>query len=570
LALHGEPKYQANFQHFDYVNPDAPKGGNLTTGVIGNFDTLNPFILKGLPAEGISAVYESLLSKSLDEPATSYGLLADDLTVPQDRSWIIFHLRPQAKFQDGKAVTSEDVVWSFNTLLKKGQPFYRSYYSEVKEVKAIDAHTVKFIFKQANNRELPLIVGEMPVLPKHYWTDGKHDFTKTTLEKPIGSGPYKIQSVDVGRRIVYTRDKNWWGKDLAINKGRYNFDTLTMDYYRDPTVAFQGFLAGNIDWRQENIAKNWAQGYNHPAVAKGLIKKEEIKHGLPTGMQGFVYNSRRDLFKDPQVREALAYAFDFEWSDKQLAFGDYKRCNSYFSNSDLGATMPITEEEKKLLEPYKAQLPAGVFSDVYQAPKTNGNGDLRHNLRKATELLKQAGWTIQNGVLKNAKGQEFKFELLTYSPMFDRWVLPFIGNLKKLGITANLRMVDPAQFQNRMNDFDFDMTIDLIGQSLTPGNEQAGYWSSKAADEKGSHNWIGIKNPVVDALLEKITQAQTREELQTATRALDRVLQWNFYMIPQWYFDKFRLAYWTKLGRPEANPPYGLPVTDTWWMKQDK
>jgi microcin C transport system substrate-binding protein len=571
LALHDAPKYAVDFKHFDYVNPDAPKGGNLTmVAVAGSFDSLNPFILKGLPAEGIGMVYETLLTKSADEPLTGYGLIAKDMIVPQDRSWIIFKLRPEAKFQDGKPITADDVVWSFNTLLKQGQPFYRSYYAQVKEVKAIDAHSVKFTFKQANNRELPLIVGDIPVLPKHYWMSGKHDFSKTTLEPPMGSGPYKVKSVDAGRRIVYERDKNWWGKGLAVNKGRYNFDTLTFDYYRDPTVAFQAFLAGNVDFRQENIAKMWAQGYNHPAVTKGLIKKEEIKHGLPTGMQGFAYNTRRDLFKDVRVREALAYAFDFEWSNKQLAFDSYKRCNSYFSNSDLGATMPISAAEKKLLEPYKDQLPPRVFTDVYQAPKTAGNGDMRQNLRHATELLKQAGWVMQDGVLKNAKGEEFKFEILNYTPMFDRWLLPMIGNLKKLGITANLRMIDTAQYQNRVNDFDFDMVIESLPQSLTPGNEQAGYWSSVAADTKGSQNLIGIKNPVVDALLGKITQAQTREELVTATRALDRVLQWNFYTIPQWYLDKFRIAYWTKLGRPAVNPPYGLPVADTWWVKAEK
>lgn len=567
LALHGQPKYAADFKNFDYVNPKAPNGGNITTAAIGSFDTLNPYILKGLPADGMGLMYESLMSKSMDEPLTSYGLVAKTITVPEDRSWASFELRSEAKWQDGKPITADDVVWSFKTLLKSGQPFYRSYYSQVKDVEAIDATHVRFEFKQANNRELPLIIGDLPILPKHYWTDGKHDFTKTTLTPPLGSGPYKVKTVDSGRRIVYERDKNWWGKDLAINKGRYNFDTVTMDYYRDTTVAFQAFLAGSVDFRQENIAKIWAQGYEHPAVKKGLIKKEEIKHKLPSGMQAFGYNIRREIFKDPKVREALGYAFDFEWANKQLAFGSYTRCNSYFSNSELGATMPIGEGEKKLLEPYRDQLPSRVFTDVYQPPKTNGSGDIRQNLRKASLLLQEAGWSLDKGVLKNKKGEEFKFEILTNSPMFDRWLLPFVANLKKLGIKASMREVDMAQYQNRLNDFDFDVTIDSFPQTLTPGNEQYAYWGSELADTNGSMNYVGIQNPVIDAMIEKIVQAPTREDLITATRAMDRVLQWNFYVIPQWYINAFRIAYWDKLGHPAENPPYGLPVLDTWWAK---
>jgi len=567
LALHGEPKYGADFKHVDYVNPDAPKGGNINNAAIGSFDTLNPFILKGYPAEGTGLMYETLLSKSLDESLTSYGLIAKSITVPEDRSWVSFELRPEARWQDGKPITALDVIWSFNTLLKKGQPFYRSYYSQVKNVTAPDMHHVKFTFRQTGNRELPLIIGDLPILPKHYWNDGKHDFTKTTLTPPLGSGPYKIKSVESGRRIVYERDKNWWGKDLPINIGRYNFDIVSFDYYRDPSVAFQAFLAGSVDYRQENIAKMWAQGYRHPAVTKGLIKKEEIKHGLPTGMQAFGYNLRNPLFHDPKVREALGFAFDFEWSNKQFAFGSYIRCNSYFSNSELGATMPISEAELALLEPYRLLVPPRALTKVYQPPKTMGTGDARQNLRRAIQLLREAGWKIDRGTLRDKNGKEFKFEILVNSPMFDRWLLPFIANLKKLGVTASIRQVDTAQYQNRLNDFDFDVTVDTFPQSLTPGNEQNAYWHSDMADTKGSMNLIGIKNPVIDALIEKIVQAPTREELITATRAMDRVLQWNFYVIPQWYIDTFRIAYWNKLGRPAENPPYGLPVVETWWAK---
>ncbi|MDB5477572.1 MAG: bacterial extracellular solute-binding s, 5 Middle family protein [Alphaproteobacteria bacterium] len=568
LALHGSPKYGADFTHVDYVNPDAPKGGNLTLDAPGSFDSLNPYIIKGLPASGLGMIYQTLMEKSLDEPMTSYGLVAETVTMPEDRSWVSFKLREQARWQDGKPLTAEDVVWSFNTLIKQGQPFYRSYYANVQDVAAVNAHEVKFMFKEKNNRELPLIVGDLPILPKHYWTSEGRDFSKTTLVPPLGSGPYKIKEVASGRRIVYERVKDWWAKDLPINKGRYNFDTVTMDYYRDPNVAFQAFLAGSVDFRQENIAKLWAQGYDHPAVKSGQIKKESIVHGLPTGMQAFVYNTRRPLFQDASVREALAYAFDFEWANKQLAFGSYKRSSSFFSNSELGATMPIGDAEKALLEPYRDQLPPRVFTDVYQPPKTGGNGDIRANLRQAGKMLQDAGWTMQQGVLKNAKGEAFEFEIVTNSPMFDRWLLPFIGNLKKLGIAARIREIDAAQYGNRMNDFDFDMTVSSMGQSLTPGNEQAAYWGSAAADTPGGMNLSGIKNPVIDKLLPYIVQAKTREELITATRALDRVLQWNFYVIPQWHINSFRIAYWNKLGRPEKNPPYGLPYVDTWWVNR--
>ena len=567
IALHGEPKYQSDFVHFDYVNPDAPKGGTLKLAVVGSFDSTNPYIVKGLPVSGLALTSMTLLEKSMDEPLSSYGLLAEKMTVAPDRSWITFSLRKEAKWDDGKPVTADDVVWSFDTLMKKGQPFFRSYYSQVDKVEKIDDHTVKFVFKQAGNRELPLIVGDIPILPQHYWTAKGHDFSKTTLEAPLGDGPYRVKSIDAGRQIVFERNKNWWAKDLPLNKGRYNFDTIVFDYYRDPGVAFQAFLSGNIDFRQENIAKNWAQGYDMPAVKDGKIKREEIKHGLPSGMQGFVYNTRREIFKDPKVREALAYAFDFEWSNKQFAFGSYVRNNSYFSNSDLSAAQPITEGEKALLEPYKDQLPPRVFTDIYQPPKTNGTGDIRQNLRTALGLLKEAGWALQNGVLKNKDGKPFEFEILEDTGMFDRWVLPFIANLKKLGIKANLREIDVAQFQSRVNDFDFDMTINVYGQSLTPGNEQFAYWGSETADASGSQNLSGIKNPVVDALIPKIVRAETREQLITATRALDRTLLWNFYVIPQWYTNTFRIAYWDKLDRPAENPPYGLPVIDTWWAK---
>lgn len=568
LALHGEPKYPADYAHFDYVNAEAPKGGTFTSAVVGSFDSLNPFIIRGLPASGLGLVFETLMEKTLDEPLTSYGLLAETVEVPEDRAWVRFSLRPEAKWEDGTAVTVDDVIWTFETLMKEGQPFYRSYYAQVAKVEKIDTRTVQFTFKTPGNRELPLIMGDMPVLPKAYWTQKGRDFSKTTLEIPMGSGPYRIKKVESGRNITFERNKDWWAKDLPINKGRYNFDVISFDYYRDPQVAFQAFLAGSADFRQENIAKNWAQGYDHPAVKSGKIKKAEIKHDLPAGMQAFAYNLRRPLFQDPLVREALAYAFDFEWSNKQLAFGSYTRNDSYFANSPLAANKPMSMAEAAILDPYRDQVPSRVFTDVYQPPKTNGSGDIRANLRTALKLLGQAGWKMDKNVLRNAKGEAFEFEILTDSTMFDRWLLPFIANLRKLGIKAHLREIDVAQYQNRMNDFDFDVTITTFSQSLTPGNEQLAYWGSEMADQPGSLNIIGIKNPVLDQLIKKLVHAETYESLTSITQALDRVLLWNFYVIPQWYVGTFRIAYWDKLGHPAENPPYGLPVMDTWWIKQ--
>lgn len=570
LALYGEPKYPSDFKQLSYVSDAAVKGGNVNLAVVGSFDSLNPFIVRGLPAAGLGLMYQTLLEKTLDEPQTGYGLLAESVEVAEDRSWVRFTLRPEAVWSDGTPVSAEDVIWSFNTLMKQGAPFYRTYYAHVAKAEVISPRIVQFTFKGADNRELPLILGDMPVLPKAYWTAPRRDFSKTTLEVPMGSGPYKIKSVEAGRRIVFERVANWWAADLPINKGRYNFDTITFDYYRDGDVAFQAFLSGAVDFRQENVAKNWAQGYNHPNVTSGRIKREEIVHDLPAGMQAFVYNLRRPIFSDARVREALGYAFDFEWSNKQLAFGSYTRTNSYFANSPLAATQMPNAEELKLLEPFRAQLPSRVFTDVYQPPRTNGSGDNRENLRVAKKLLEEAGWKLDGGVLKNDKGEAFKFEILYDGNMFDRWILPFIANLKKLGIAANLRIIDVAQYQNRMNDFDFDMTVSSFGQSLTPGNEQSAYWGSEGADQPGGMNMMGIKNPVIDALAADIVKAKTYDELTTITHALDRTLLWNFYVIPQWYVGTFRIAYASTLGRPTVNPPYGLPMIDTWWKKVTK
>lgn len=568
LALHETPKYAADFTHFDYVNPDAPKGGSLHLAAIGTFDNLNPFILKGLAASEASSVFETLMESSLDEAFSQYGRIAQSVSVAPDKSWVAYDLRPEAKFQDDKPITPEDVIFSFETLRDKGHPFYRSYYKDVAKAEKTGEHSVKFTFKSVGNNELPLIMGQMPILPKHFWA--KRDFAATTLEPLLGSGPYKVETVNQGRSITYTRVKNWWGENLPVNKGKYNFDTITIDYYRDATVALEGLFAGKYDFRLENIAKNWATAYTTPAVKNGQIVKQEIKIEVPSGMQGFVFNTRREIFKDPKVRQAIGLAFDFEWGNRTLAYGAYKRTKSYFQNSELASAGLPSDDELKILETYRGKIPDDVFTAAYEPPKSDGSGDIRENLRKATALLAEAGWTLQNGKLVDAKGTPFKFEIVDSSPLFERWVQPFIRNLERLGIEAKYRVVDSAQYQNMMDGFDFDMTVHVFAQALSPGNEQRDYWTSAKADQKGSRNLIGVRDPVVDELVEKLIHARNRKELVTLCRSLDRVLLWNHYVIPQWNSPVYRIAYWDKFGQPAITPKYGLDPNSLWWVDQEK
>ena len=567
MALHGAPKYAADFQHLDYVNPDAPKGGIMRMSALGSFDSLNPYIVKGVPASGLGMIYESLLQQTDDEPFTAYGLLAETIEVPQDRSWIIFNLRPQAKWHDGKPVTADDVVWTFNTLTTEGQPFYKAYYHNVKSVEAVSSTKVKFTFDMANNLELPLIVGQMPVLPKHYYTDGTHKFAETTLTPPLGSGPYKVGKVSPGRTIEYDRVTDWWGKDLPINKGRYNFDKIAYEYFADSNVLLEAFFADQFDFRQENTAKLWATAYTAPAVKDGRIVKKTIEHELPQGFQGFIYNIRRPVFKDRAVREALAYAFDFEWSNKVMAYDSYKRTRSYFSNSEMAATGTPTGRELEILEVYRDKLPAEVFTTEYNPPKTDGSGNARANLKKAADILEAAGWKVGADGIRAKDGVKLQFEFIDNNPQFERWVMPFVKNLERIGVKANYRVVDPAQYQNRINSYDFDMTINVFGQSNSPGNEQREFWGSAVADTPGSRNLIGINDPVVDALIDQIVSAPSREELVVRTKALDRVLQWGFYAVPNWHMPAWRIAYWDRYGQPAKNPEFGLPVVETWWKK---
>jgi len=568
IAMHGEAKYKPGFKHFDYVNPNALKGGLVRQATTGSFDSLNPYIIKGESAAGVGAIYDTLTAASADEAFTRYGLLAESMELPEDRSWIIFNLRKEARWHDGKPVTADDVIFTFNVIREKGAPQYRYYYASIGSIEKLTPHRVKFTFTGGENREMPLIVGEQAILPKHYWESRKFD--ETTLEPPLGSGPYRVEKLEAGRHITYVRDENYWGKDLPVNVGNDNFGRIRYDYYRDTTVLVEAFKAGEFDFRAENASKTWATAYDTPDVKNELIIKKEIKHNRSAGMQGFVYNTRRDLFTDPRVRHALSYAFDFERSNTTLFYGQYARTRSYFDNSELAAQGLPSKDELAILEPYRDKLPKEVFTQVYEPPRTDGTGRVRKNLGKAVKLLKAAGWTIgKDRRLVNAAGKTFDFEILLISPLFERIVLPFAKNMERLGIKANVRTVDTAQYIKRLETYDFDMIVFTWGQSLSPGNEQRSFWGSDAAKRNGSRNFVGIKDPVVDELIEKLIAAPDRKSLITRTKALDRVLQWGHYVIPQWHLDYDRLVYWNKFGRPAITPLRGAQF-GTWWVDPEK
>ena len=466
IAMHGDLKYGPDFEHFDYVDPEAPKGGAVRLEAIGAFDSFNPFIVKGNPAAGIGRIYETLMTGSADEPFSEYGLLAETVTWPRDRSWVEFTLRAEARWHDGEPVTPEDVLWTFETLRTKAVPFYRGYYRDVKKAERRGERTVRFTFGKGVNRELPLILGQLVVLPKHYWME--RDFTRTTLEPPLGSGPYRVGAFEPGRYVEYRRVDDYWGKDLPVNVGRDNFDRVRHDYYRDGTVSVEAFKAGEYDFRAENSSKNWAAAYDFPAIEQGLVKKEEVPHDRSTGMQGFAFNTRRPLFADPRVRRALAYAFDFEWSNRSLFYGQYTRTRSYFDNSELAAAGLPGADEMAILEPYRDRLPEEVFTTEYEPPATDGSGRIRANLRTGSKLLRDAGWRIHKATRKlthQETGQVMEFEVLLVSPLFERVVLPFTRNLARLGVTATVRTVDSAQYRRRLDDFDFDVVIASWGQS---------------------------------------------------------------------------------------------------------
>lgn len=567
ISLHGKPRYPAGFTAFAYTNPAAPKGGDIRLYALGSFDSLNPFINRGSAAD-VGRIYDSLTTASLDEPFSRYGLLAEKIERdPADASWITYHLNPAARFSDGKPVTAADVVFTYDIIRKEGDPSYKNYFKDVVKVEALDARRVKFSFRDASNRELPLIVGEMPILPKHYWE--KRKFDSTTLDIPVGSGPYVISKVDAGRSITYARNTNYWGRDLPVNRGQHNFNSITTVYYRDTTVAFEGFKAGQYDFRAENRAKTWATEYDFPALRNGLVKKVEQPHQNSSGMQGFGFNLRRGFFQDVRVREALGLAFDFEWSNRNLFNMAYTRTGSYFSNSELGASGVPSAAELALLEPLRKSLPATVFGPVQTPPKTDGSGNARAQLLKAQQLLAAAGWRMQGGKLVNAQNQPFVFEMLLAQPEFERIVQPFRQNLTRLGIDMRIRIVDVSQYIERMRRFDYDMTVVSFGQSQSPGNEQRDFWSSQAADMQGSRNVLGIKHPAVDRLIDHIVGAPSREALVTASRALDRVLLAHHYVIPHYHVNAYRIAYWDFLERPATTPRYALGF-DAWWVNPQK
>jgi microcin C transport system substrate-binding protein len=566
IAMHGAPKYERGFTHLDYVNPNAPKRGLLRFGSTGSFDSVNPFIIKGSPAPGRHLVFESLLKRNWDEAFSLYGLIAESVQVPPDRSWVIFTLRPEARFHDGSPITVEDVIFSIKTLREKGRPNHRQYYSKVVDIMRTGPRQIKFTFGPKPDRELPLIMGLMPIISKKYYT--RNDITKTTLEPPMGSGPYQINNVDPGRVISYNRVPDYWGTDLPINRGQNNFDEIRYDFFRDSNVAYEAFNAGEYDIRRESDPTKWANIGELPAIKLGRIETAELENSRPAGMHALAFNTRRPIFHDRRVRQALAYAFDFEWMNKTLFHGAYKRTSSFFVNSELAATGLPADDELAVLEPYSDQIPKEVLTKIYAPPATDGSGSARQNLQVARDILSEAGWkVVNNSLIHESTGQTMSFEILLVRSNNERVVLPFVRNLERLGITARVRTVDSAQYQARTENYDFDMVVRTWRVTLSPGNEQAFYWGSESADTPGTRNLAGVKDPVIDALIEKIVSAPDRRSLITRTRALDRVLLWGHYVIPLFYQSTDWVAYQATLDRPDITPIYGY-VTEAWWSKE--
>ncbi len=568
IAMHGEPKYGADVPYFDYVNPNAPKGGVLTLSADGTFDTFNPFNAKGTAGAGAGISIETLMTGGDDEAFTMYGLLAESIEWPEDRSWIIFHLNPAARWHDGQAVTADDVIFSFDTLIEKGAPLYRFYYQSVTGVEKLGPLSVKFSFQPGENRELPLIMGQLPVLPKHYWE--RRDFTATTLEPPLGSGPYRVKAFEPGRYVEVERVKDYWGEDLPVRVGTDNYDTIRYEYFLDRTIIRQALKAGQIDYFVENSAKEWATQYNVPPVEAGVLQKQRILDKSSGGMQAFYMNTRRDPFKDRRVRSALAYAFDFQWTNKTVYYGQYEQPASFWAPTELAATGLPQAEELEILERYRGRIPDEVFTTPYQPPTTDGSGWPRENLLKALDILEDAGWVVRDMKLVNAEtGERFSFEFLYVDQAQERVLLPFFFNLRRLGIDVRPRLADTSQYINRFRARDFDMMIFNNAQALSPGNEQRDQWGSAAADQPSSRNIAGIKDPVVDELIELVISAPTRESLIQRTRALDRVLLWGHYVIPQLIAPFDRILYWDKFGRPERVPLQG-PSVMRWWIDPEK
>ena len=563
LAMHDAPKYPRDFSHLDYVDPAAPKGGTLRLARIGSFDSLNPYIVKGTNPPGRRYVFESLLKRTNDEPFTLYGLIAEAMEVAPDRSWIRFHLRPQARFHDDTPITTDDVAFSYETLRSSGRPNHRIYYKQVDRVAIETSRVITFHFNVDADREMPLIIGLLPILSQSYYR--RVEFNKTTLVPPLGSGPYRINKVDPGRSIVYRRVVDHWARDLPINRGQYNFDAIRYDFYRDANIRFEAFKAGNFDFHRETSAARWVTGYNFPAVTTGKVIKASIDHQRPAGMHAIVFNTRREVFAQPLVRHALAYAFDFEWLNENLFHGAYSRSGSFYANSDLAAVGLPKGKELALLEQFRGQLPSEVFNRIYRPPASDGSGSIRENLKRATSLMAKAGWTPNDARMRDANGLALSFELLLAHPSNERIALAYARNLRRLGIDMKVRTVDWAQYQFRTQNFDFDAVIKTWHQSLSPGNEQRYYWGSAAADIPGSANLAGVRDPVIDHLTDAVARAIDRPGLVASTRALDRALLWGHYVVPMFHAKRDQIAYWNRLGRPATAPASGY-VLDAWWQ----
>ncbi|MDD3288318.1 MAG: extracellular solute-binding protein [Alphaproteobacteria bacterium] len=571
LAMHGEPKYGEDFKNFDYANPNAPKGGTLKLGATGTFDSLHPFIIRGQPALGLSLgfmslTYESLMARGWDEPFTLYGLIAKSVEVPDDRSGIIFNLRPEAKWQDGKSITADDVIFSYEALRDHGRPNHRMYYKKVESAEKLDELRVRFLFKRngdgAIDREMPLIMGLMPILPKHEW-EGR-DFDQTSLRIPVGSGPYKVSKMEPGRNITYSRDKNYWGQNVPAQKGLHNFDEIRFDYYRDDAISLQAFKSGQYDLRREPDPNKWAVSYDFSAAHDGRVKLESFPHKRTEAINGFILNTRRDLFKDRALREAMGYAFDFGWINRNLFHDLYKRSSSFFPNSELACFGIPEGDELALLKKFSDRLSPEIFSTSVSPPQTDGGEEsLRDNLLHAADILKRAGYVMRDGKLyKDMRAVEF--EILLSDPVEEKIALQMVRALQRLGISARARTVDSAQYQARLAAFDFDVIVGKWFNSLSPGNEQLLFWGSSAAKQQGSRNYPGIQDPVVDALAAEITAARSRDDLITATRALDRVLMFGRYVIPFYYLGADQIAFWSQLHHPDVTPLYG-PIIESWW-----
>jgi microcin C transport system substrate-binding protein len=578
LSLFSDLKYAPGFKHFDYVNPKAPRGGLVRQVAIGTFDNFNSVIggVKGALAAGVGNIYDRLMASSLDEVSTEYGLLAEAVSHPDDFSSCTYRLRAQAKWHDGKPVTAEDVVFSFDAF-KKHDPQSAAYYRHVTKAEKTGDREITFTFDQAGNRELPQIVGQLNVLPKHWW-EGKdsqgrqRDISLTTIEPPLGSGPYKVKTFVAGRSISYERVADYWGKDLNVNIGTNNFDELRYEYFRDTTVALEAFKADNLDWRYENSAKDWATAYDFPAVREGRVILEEFPIRNFGVMQAFVFNTRRDKFKDPRVRLAFNHAFDFEEMNKQIFFGQYRRINSFFEGTELAATGLPKGLELEILQTVKDKVPPEVFTKPFVNPKGGDAAAVRNNLRDALRLFREAGWEVKDQKLTNVKtGEKMAVEVLLPSPAFERVVGFWKPLLERAGIEVSIRTVDASQYENRLRSWDYDVIVSTWGQSLSPGNEQRGMWGSKAAEQQGSRNYIGVQDPAIDALIERVIFAKNRTELVAATHALDRVLLANHFVVPQWTYGKVRTARWNRFGKPDPLPKYGMAAFPTvWWWDAEK